>query len=141
MIRTLLLALDAELAPRSVSYRAIVVDDGSTDRTVEEAERAVVETDGRLPLTVVKHPENRGLGGALRTGIWWCLEHGDADDIMVTLDADNTHPPSLIPTLVHEVERGADVAIASRYRPGSRVTGVPRSRLLLSDVARFSRRS
>ena len=137
VIRTLLLALDAELAPRQIEYRAILIDDGSTDRTVEEAERAVSETDGRLQLTIVRHLENRGLGGALRTGIDWCLEHGVDDDVMVTLDADNTHPPALIPILVHEVQAGADIAIASRYRPGSRVRGVPRRRLLLSEVARL----
>lgn len=137
VIGTLLRSLDAELAPRAMPYRAVVIDDGSTDRTVDEAERAAAETGGRLSLVVVRHGQNRGLGAAIRTGIEWCLENGSDGDVMVTLDADNTHPPALIPALVEEVERGADVAIASRYRPGSRVRGVPRSRLLLSEIARI----
>lgn len=137
VLRRLLLALDAELGSRGVAYRVLVVDDGSTDATVAEAERARTETDGRLPLTVLRHPENRGLGGALRTGIWWCLDNGGEDDIVVTLDADMTHPPSLIPTLVARIDAGADVVIASRYQPGSHVTGVPRSRLMLSELARI----
>lgn len=137
VIRRLLLSLDAALAPRQIAYRAIVIDDGSTDRTVEEAERAVADTDRRLRLTVVRHSENRGLGSALRTGIDWCLEHGADGDVMVTLDADNTHPPSLIPALVDALEDGADIAIASRYVEGSRVRGVPRRRLLLSEIARL----
>lgn len=137
VIRTLLVTLDAELAPRGIDYQAIVIDDGSTDRTVEEAELAIVQTDGRLPLTIVRHPQNLGLGGALRTGIDWCLEHGSDDDVMVTLDADNTHPPALIPELVDKVRAGADMSIASRYRPGAVVRGVPRRRLLLSEVARI----
>lgn len=137
VIGALLRSLDAELAPRAIGYRTVIVDDGSTDGTIQEAERAAAETDGRLSLTVVRHPENRGLGAAIRTGIEWCLEHGAEGDVMVTLDADNTHPPALIPALVEQVERGADVAIASRYRRGSRVRGVPRSRLLLSEVARI----
>jgi dolichol-phosphate mannosyltransferase len=136
VIRTLLLALDAELGPRGVTYRAVIIDDGSTDATIAEAEAAVVQTDGRLPLTIVRHPENRGLGGALRTGIDWCLANGADDDIMVTLDADNTHPPALIPALLERVAAGADIAIASRYEPGAVVTGVPGRRLMLSEVAR-----
>lgn len=137
VLGTLLRTLDAELAPRELSYRVIVVDDGSTDRTVEVAEQARRDTDDRLPLTILRHPENRGLGGALRTGIWWCLDNGGEDDVVVTLDADNTHPPRLIPVLLERIDAGFDIAIASRYRPGSRVTGVPRTRLLLSDCARF----
>ena len=136
VIRTLLLALDAELGPRGVAYRAVIIDDGSTDATIAEAEAAVAQTDGRLPLTVVRHPENRGLGGALRTGIDWCLANGTDDDVMVTLDADNTHPPALIPALLERVEAGADIAIASRYEPGAVVTGVPGRRLMLSEIAR-----
>jgi dolichol-phosphate mannosyltransferase len=136
VIRTLLTSIDSALAPSRLAYRVVVVDDGSTDRTVEEAERAASEAGGRIALTVVRHPENRGLGGALRTGIDWCLAHGTDDDIMITLDADNTHPPALIPQLVDALGSGADLAIASRYRPGARVRGVPPGRLLLSAVAR-----
>lgn len=136
VIRSLLLTLEAELAPRGIAYRAIVVDDGSTDRTVEEANRAVEESGGSLPLVLLRHDGNRGLGAALRTGIDWSLEHGDDDDVVVTLDADNTHPPALIPVLVEALDAGAEIAIASRYQPGSRVLGVPRNRLLLSELAR-----
>lgn len=138
VIRRVLLSLDAALFPRAIQYHAIVIDDGSTDRTVKEAHRAVAETDGRISLTVLRHAQNQGLGAALRTGIDWCLQHGADDDVMVTLDADNTHPPLLIPALVSALGGGADVAIASRYREGSRIRGVPRSRLLLSEIARWT---
>ncbi len=48
------------------------------------------------------------------------------------MDADNSHPPCLIPEMVRLVESGSDLVIASRYRSGSRVMGVPRLRRLMS---------
>jgi dolichol-phosphate mannosyltransferase len=117
--------------------RAVLVDDGSTDRTVAEAERAVAGTGGSLPLTVLRHEQNRGLGAGLRTGIYWCLDHAGEDDVIVTLDADNTHPPALIPALVAKLSQGYDLAIASRYRGGAEVHGVPAYRRAISDVGRL----
>ncbi len=137
VIRPTLAALAEAVRGHESDYHAVLVDDGSTDATVAEAERAIRETGGRLPLTVLQHEVNRGLGAGLRTGIYWCLDHAGDDDIIVTLDADNTHPPRLIPTLVAEVRQGADLAIASRYRSGAEVHGVPGYRRALSDVGRL----
>src|SRR5262245_16429355 len=137
VIRPTLLALADAYAGRESEVHAVLVDDGSTDRTVAEAERAVTERGGRLRLTVLRHGTNRGLGAGLRTGIYWCLDHARDDDIVVTLDADNTHPPALIPKLVEQVRQGADLAIASRYRAGAEVHGVPGYRRALSDIGRL----
>jgi len=115
--------------------RAVLVDDGSTDRTVAEAERVAAER--ALPLTVLRHEVNRGLGAGLRTGIYWCLDQAGDGDVVVTLDADNTHPPALIPTLVATLDQGYDLAIASRYRTGAEVHGVPGYRRALSDLGRL----
>jgi dolichol-phosphate mannosyltransferase len=135
VIRPTLLALAAAMA--RTPYRAVLVDDGSTDRTVAEAERAVAESAGALPLTVLRHETNRGLGAGLRTGIYWCLDRAGEEDVIVTLDADNTHPPALIPALVAQLAEGHDLAIASRYRAGAEVHGVPAHRRALSDVGRL----
>jgi dolichol-phosphate mannosyltransferase len=118
-------------------YHAVLVDDGSTDRTIAEAQAAVAESGGRLPLTVLRHEANRGLGAGLRTGIYWCLDHAGDDDVIVTLDADNTHPPALIPALVGKLGEQYDLAIASRYRAGAAVRGVPGYRRALSDAGRL----
>jgi dolichol-phosphate mannosyltransferase len=122
---------------KGLAYRAVLVDDGSTDRTIAEAERAVADSAGELTLTVLRHGQNRGLGAGLRTGIYWCLDQAADDDILVTLDADNTHPPALIPTLTGKLSEGYDLAIASRYRQGAEVHGVPGYRRALSDVGRL----
>src|SRR5262249_20331808 len=128
-------ALVAAMHEAETPCRAVLVDDGSTDRTVAEAERAVEGTG--LPLTVLRHERNRGLGAGLKTGIYWCLDQARDDDVIVTLDADNTHPPALIPTLVEKLKEGYDLAIASRYRRGAEVRGVPGHRRALSDAGRW----
>jgi dolichol-phosphate mannosyltransferase len=136
-IRPTLLALEAALRDQSDPYLAVVVDDGSTDGTVAAAEAAVADTGGRLPLQVLRHAENRGLGAGLRTGIYWVLDQAAADDVIVMLDGDNTHPPRLIPGMLARLAEGYDLVIASRYRPGSIVHGVPPYRRALSDIGRL----
>lgn len=135
VIRPTLLALWQAFRGRNEAYTAVLVDDGSTDRTVAEARAAVAESGGELKLEVLSHEQNRGLGAGLRTGIYWVVDRAADDDVLVTLDADNTHPPALIPSLVEQVRNGADLSIASRYRTGSEVHGVPGHRRALSDVA------
>jgi dolichol-phosphate mannosyltransferase len=109
----------------------IVVDDGSSDGTAEAARAAA---DG-LDVRVVAHPVNRGLNEAIRTGLLAALEQVGEDDIVVTMDADDTHAPGLISRMTMLVEEGNDVVVASRYAPGGRVLGVPLSRRILSRGA------
>jgi len=135
VIRPTLLALVGAMAGQA--YQAVLVDDGSADRTVDEAMRAAAESGGALSLTVLRHDGNRGLGAALRTGIYWCLDRAAEGDVVVTLDADNTHPPALIPSLVKKLSEGFDLVIASRYRSGAEVHGVPPHRRALSDLGRL----
>jgi glycosyltransferase involved in cell wall biosynthesis len=84
---------------------AIVVDDGSTDDTIERA-RAAGAAAVHLPL-------NRGQGAALRTGYRLALATGAR--IVVTMDADGQHRPSELPRLVDPILAGeADVVNGSR---------------------------
>jgi dolichol-phosphate mannosyltransferase len=109
--------------------RIIVVDDGSRDGT-----RAVLEQHAaRMPLDIVVHPKNRGLGEAIKSGLRRAVELARDDDIFVGMDADNTHPPSAIPRMIRLMrDEKADIVIASRYRRGSRQVGVPLRRQILS---------
>ncbi|RMF55959.1 glycosyltransferase family 2 protein [Candidatus Woesearchaeota archaeon] len=86
-------------------YNIIVVDDGSKDRTFEIASKA-----GAITL---RHIINRGLGGALGTGIKAALMEGA--DIIVTFDADGQHDVNDIKKGVDIIEKNeADVVIGSR---------------------------
>jgi dolichol-phosphate mannosyltransferase len=134
-IHRLLLRIAAALADLGRPWAVLLVDDGSADATIAEAQRAQRELAGALELHVVRHAQNAGLGAALRTGFAWMREHAGEDDVVVTFDADNTHPPEQIPQLLAALDRGYELAIASRYREGATIAGVPALRAALSDVA------
>lgn len=116
-------------------FQIIVVDDGSSDATPQILNRLA----GEYPLVIETHPQNRGLGQAILTGIAAVLRLSQSDeDVAVFMDADNTHSPSYIPQMAQKIWRdGYDVVIASRFREGSREVGVPPFRLLLSRGARL----
>ena len=129
----LLDALRQALEPARLPYTVIVVDDGSRDATAQVAGNASLE----MPIVLIEHGVNQGLAAALRTGLGAAIERCGPDDVIVTMDADNTHPPRLIPEMVAKLQRDHDVVIASRFQPGARVHGVPRSRELYSLGARW----
>lgn len=108
-----------------------VVDDGSSDATADLAQAGY----GDLSVTLVPHPENRGLGQAIRTGLATALTACGPDDVIVVMDADDTHDVDLITDLVGALELGADIAIASRFVAGGDDSTAPRFRRLLSHGA------
>lgn len=93
-------------------YEIIVVDDDSSDRTWERAE----ELSKEYPVRVLRRTDERGLSSAVIRGFE--IANGD---VFVVMDADLQHPPEVIPHLIEAIEKGADVAIASRYVEGGRV--------------------
>jgi glycosyltransferase involved in cell wall biosynthesis len=84
--------------------QVFVVDDGSTDRTAEEARRAGA--------TVVRHDRNLGKGQALRTGLAAVLSLPFTH--VVFLDADLQHDPAEIPRLLEGASRGAAFVLGER---------------------------
>jgi len=124
----LLERIEETMAESGLAYRIVVVDDGSRDRSWEIAR----EASERLPMVLVRHPENQGLGATIRDGLTRACELARAGDVIVSLDADNTHPPELIPRMVARVREGNQVVVASRYQRGSRVCGVPALRRAMS---------
>ena len=129
----LLSAIEQVFAINGREYHIIVVDDASTDSTAEIAREAAVE----LPLTLVQHKINQNLPGALRTGFETAIKFAEEHDVIITMDGDNTHPPAIMNLLLQKIAEGYDVMIASRFQPGSRVCGVPSSRVLTAFGARM----
>jgi len=129
----LLTSIEAALEPAEIAYRVIVVDDGSQDDTAKIA----CDAANRLPVDLVPHGVNQGLAAAIRTGLTSAVAECGPDDVIVTMDCDNTHPPRLIPRMLKVIDEGYDVVIASRFQPGAQVIGVPRARQLYSFGARW----
>lgn len=90
-------------------YTAVVVDDGSSDRTA-----AVLQFKRRV--IVLRHLLNRGQGAALRTGMRYAVDELHAD-VIVTFDGDDQFDAREIARVVEPIlQRNADVVFGSRFR-------------------------
>jgi dolichol-phosphate mannosyltransferase len=110
------------------AYEIVVVDDGSRDGSAEILERL----SSSNPIHVVAHPANQGLGQTILDGLRYACDRATPNSVIITMDADQTHPAAIIPQLVREIGAGYDMAIASRYRSGSEVFGLSLFRRILS---------
>ena len=123
--------IDQAMSGARLDYRIVAVDDGSTDGTSDILEHYA----GLLPLEVCRHTRNQGLGVTIRDGLLRAAELVRNDEVVVTMDADESHAPGLIPRMLQMVREGHDLVIASRYVAGARVCGVPLPRRFLSFAA------
>ncbi len=108
-------------------YRLIIVDDDSPDGTGELADMLSLDFDG---MTVIHRDEKAGLGPAYAHAFSVALETDAA--CIVQMDADFSHDPEAIPSLVEEIDAGADLAIGSRYVKGGSMPDWPMPRRLIS---------
>jgi dolichol-phosphate mannosyltransferase len=104
----------------------LVVDDSSPDGTADLAEK-VAEDLGTV--YVLRRETRYGLGAAYRAGFAWGLEHGA--DVLVEMDADLSHDPAALPTLLAGMVTH-DLVIGSRYMPGGSIPQWSLPRRLLS---------
>ena len=86
----------------------IVIDDCSKDNTSKNAKKA-----GAI---VIRHPKNKGLGGALRTGFSEALKR--KADVIITIDADGQHVPEEIPKFIEKINEGYDFVLGERDLKG-----------------------
>jgi len=127
----LLPKLDEALRRHHQDYRIVVVDDGSSDATPEILGRFAAS----LPLDVVTHPINRGLGETERDGFEFVATHGAPDDVIVRVEGDDTHDPEYIFVLLEKLASGYDVVNTSRFQKGGAQLGVNAYRAFISRCA------
>lgn len=108
-----------------IQYHVVVVNDGSSDGTLGVAKAF----DGHK--TVINHERNQGYSKSVFDGIAHCINTFSDDDVLILMDADNTHPPELFTSILKSIA-SHDIVIASRFQKGATTRGVPFKRKVLS---------
>jgi dolichol-phosphate mannosyltransferase len=119
-------------AVRAVSdIDVLVVDDNSPDGTADLVRELGSELGG---VEVLQRETKTGLGSAYRAGFDKVLGTGtdEAYDVVVSMDADLSHDPAVLPAMLALIDEGADTVIGSRYVRGGGTTDWPVRRQLLS---------
>ncbi len=98
------------------SASILVVDDSSPDHTAEIAEEAGAQFG---VVEVMRRPGKSGLGSAYRDGFRRGL--ADGFDVLIEMDSDLSHDPSVLPSLIEGIAAGADLVIGSRYVEGGSI--------------------
>jgi dolichol-phosphate mannosyltransferase len=125
-VETTLSRVEEVAASLGGAYEIILVNDGSSDNTLEILRRLAVQN---RKVKVASYPRNMGRGKALRTGF-----KEASGDIIVSIDADLSYDPHYIIDLIETLRKEEDVdfVLASPYMPGGGVENIPFSRLWIS---------
>ncbi len=116
-----------------LSIDILVVDDKSPDGTEDEVRELMKVFPNHLFLE--SRSEKKGLGAAYVHGFKWALKMGY--DYIFEMDADFSHQPIELKSMIKILDSGADVVVGSRYIKGVNVVNWPLSRVLLSYFASF----
>ena len=118
-----------ESMPKWVDH-VLVVNDGSTDRTVEKVTE-YMEIDSKVAL--MSHEKNKGVGGAIASGYKYCL--GEKYDITVVMNGDAQMDPEDLSALITPIANGeADYAKGNRLSHGKAWELIPRYRYIGNSV-------
>jgi glycosyltransferase involved in cell wall biosynthesis len=109
-----LLKRTVEEIPKGTASRIVLVDNLSTDDTVEIARS--------LAIHVIEHEVNKGYGGSQKSGYRYFLETGG--DLVVMLHSDYQYDPKCIPDLIAPIiEEDTDIVLGSRILGGRALKG------------------
>jgi dolichol-phosphate mannosyltransferase len=118
------------------SADVLVVDDNSPDGTADIA-RASAHELGQIDVAV--RPAKTGLGSAYRHGFAIAFDRGY--DTLVQMDADLSHDPAAVPSLIAALDEGVGMVIGSRYMPGGHIPHWPAYRRALSKYGNLYTRT
>ncbi len=128
-IRNIVTEVDAVFKRNNLNGEILIVDDNSPDGTIS----IVNEIKKTKPnVNIIVRLADHGLSQSVAEG----FTHASSD-ILVVIDADLSHPPSLIPVMYAEILDGNDVVIGSRYMEGGGIKKWPLKRRIISLGATF----
>jgi len=120
-----------EFEKANMEYEIVVIDDGSTDGTMN----SLCDIQNEYPLTVIQHIINRGLGETERDAFEFIAQNAADNDIAIRFDCDDTHEPKYMISMIEKMEEGFDVVNTSRFQPGGAQKGVNGYRAFISYAA------
>lgn len=112
------------------------INDKSIDDTKFYIEKAI-EKYKNLAIKYIENSVNKGLAKTLKDNIETIIKNSEDDDILITMDGDNTHDPFTIQSMLQKLQDGADIVICSRYCVDSTIKGLSYKRIVLSQMARI----
>lgn len=120
-----------EASIREKTFDVLVVDDSSPDGTSSIVKEFIKSYPKKIFLEVRKNKD--GLGRAYVHGFKWAIKK--KYDYIFEMDADFSHNPSELITMLEYLKKGNDMVIGSRYIKGINVVNWPLGRILLSYLA------
>lgn len=129
-IKTTLLSIYDFLEEKNIDAEVIVVDDGSTDKTLDIIQSKKTKFKN---LSLISLDKNQGKGFAVKTGV----ERAQGELILVT-DADNSTPIEEFAKMLSAMDQGYDIVIGSRYLKDSSIKiKQPFSRIMIGRIGNF----
>lgn len=114
-------------------WRAVFVNDGSTDKTSD----ILFSASKLLPIDVLGHKGNLGVHCAFVSAFSHVLTHGQPNDIVVTIEGDSTSDLSILPNMLELLKDNYDVVLASCYAKGGCITKTSLFRTFTSEAANW----
>tara|TARA_B100001250_G_scaffold411056_2_gene438812 strand:+ start:422 stop:1183 length:762 start_codon:yes stop_codon:yes gene_type:complete len=133
-LNTLLSNFKKFFKSKNINVLIVIVDDGSTDNSIKIIETFIKKNNTKkFNIKIIKHKKNLGLGKALKTGFSYCFSKGNGEDVLITMDTDNSHTVNLSYKMAKKILfEKQDIVIASRYQFLSKIKGLNQQRRLLS---------
>lgn len=117
-------------------HKIYIINDNSDDDTEIYITKAI-NNFKNLTIIYSKNEINKGLAITLKDNIKKIISESNNNDILVTMDGDNTHNPYTILLMLQKLQLGADIVIASRYCSGATIQGLSFYRIILSRFAKI----
>lgn len=113
-------------------YKVIIIDDGSTDKTIQEIEKLSKNTS----LIRIGYKKNHGPGHAFKYGFTYLIPKIKERDIVITMEADNSSDFSILKKMI-KLSRKYNVVLSSPLIKGGHFIGLDKNRKVLSEVSRY----
>jgi|TARA_B110001450_G_C17657550_1_gene495916 dolichol-phosphate mannosyltransferase len=111
---------------KNITVIVVIVNDGSTDNSVSIINSFIKKNKSKnFTIKMIEHKKNMGLGRALKTGFEYSFLKGKYNDVIVSMDTDNSHTVSLSYKMAENIfYKKKDILIASRYQLSSKIKGL-----------------